>query len=183
MKKKDWVDIETPNGEYDNFGAEIEAQPLSDDYAEYGLVFRTTNNKDSDYELGITSDGGYFPWKYIAGNYTDVDPVKWTRTPLVKTGKNKNLIGVIAQGNTFALYINRVLVNTITDDSLMGKGNVGFYTATGADNANAVVAFSRLTILTPDQARAEWGGDAPAAPSTSQPAKTPLNPALRPACT
>jgi hypothetical protein len=173
VKKKLWLGWSAPDGEYDNFGVETEAQPISDDYAEYGLVFRVSGaeNTRNYYLLGITSDGKYFVFKQIAGKWSEVDPVKRTLAPSVKPGKNKNLIGVIAQGNNFALYINRVLVNTITDDSLVGKGVVGVIAGTGENNANAVVAFSRLTILTPDKARAEWSS----APVPTQPPSQPTS--------
>ncbi len=173
IKKKLWLGLNWPTGEYDNFGVETEAQPVGDDYAEYGLSFRIAGaeNSRSYYFLGVTTDGKYFMYKRIAGNWSDVDPVKVSFTPAVKPGKNKNLIGVIAQGNTFALYINRVLVNTITDDSLAGKGAVGVIAGTGENNTNTAVAFSRLTILTPDKARVEWGSalssTQPGAPSFS----------------
>ena len=173
VKKKLRLGWSAPDGEYDNFGVETEAQPISDDYAEYGLVFRVSGaeNTRNYYLLGITSDGKYFVFKQIAGKWSEVDPVKRTLAPSVKPGKNKNLIGVIAQGNNFALYINRVLVNTITDDSLVGKGVVGVIAGTGENNANAVVAFSRLTILTPDKARAEWSS----APVPTQPPSQPTS--------
>jgi hypothetical protein len=171
VKKKLWLGMTWPSSEYDNFGIETEAQPISDDYAEYGLVFRVTGveNARNYYFFGIRTDGKYFVYKQTAGKWSDADPVKITPAPSIKPGKNKNLIGVIAQGNTYALYINRVLVNTITDDSFVGKGKVGIIAGAGENNANASVVFSRLTVLTPDKAKAEWGS----APSSTQPPGAP----------
>jgi hypothetical protein len=128
------------------------------------------------YLLAVTSDGGYFVNKRIANNWSDPSPVKWTQSSSVKPGKSKNLIGVIAQGNSLALYINHVLVNTITDDSLPGAGNVAAYIYNGKDTPTAGVAFTLLDVLTPEQASANWTGAAAGPSSTAQPPIAPPPP-------
>lgn len=173
-KRKQWVSTNEPDGEYADFGAETQAQPVGGNYAEYGLAFRDNDtNPSSYYVFGIRTDGKYFVSKMIADDWTDPDPVSETASPAIKPGAAQNTIGVIVQGGTISLYINRVLVKTFTDSSPLGKGRVGLMVATG-DNDTAAVAFSKLSILTPDKAKADWGGaPAPAAPpvgsSSSQP--------------
>jgi hypothetical protein len=56
--------------------------------------------------------------------------------------------------------VNGFLVKTVTDDS-SASGYVGVFAGTG-DNDRAQVSFSKLTILTADKAKADWG-TAPAA--------------------
>ena len=65
------------------------------------------------------------------------------------------------------------MVKTYTDNSITGKGSVGLVAATG-DNDRTDVAFSRLTILTPDKAKAEWGSaSAPVAPPVASSSAQP----------
>lgn len=155
IKKQNWVGLAWPDGEYDNFAVEIEAQPAGDTYAEYGISFRSsgTENTRNYYNFGVTSDGKYSVLKKIAGTWSDLDPVKSTTSPTIKLGNNKNLLGVVAQGNTFGLYINRTFIRAVTDTDLPSKGKVGIFTATGS-NTNTTVVFNRMTIYAPD--RGKW---------------------------
>jgi hypothetical protein len=174
QKRTQWVSVNEPDGEYGDFGAETQAQPIGNNYTEYGLAFRdsTTANKSSYYIFGIRTDGKYYVSKLIADDWVDPDPVSVTASPAIKPGAAQNTIGVIVQGGTISLYINRVLVKTFTDSAPLGKGQVGLMVAS-ADKYPAVATFSKLTILTPDKARAEWSGapapTQPIVPGSSQP--------------
>jgi hypothetical protein len=156
VKKESYLGFDWPDGEYGDFAVEAEAQPISDGSVEYGIVFRISGTQDARnfYLFFVTSDGEYYVQEKIAGNWVDIDPVKSATTPAIKQGKTKNTFGVIAQGNTFALYINHALVKTFTDDTLPGIGIVGIFA--GSDNANASVTFSRFTVLKPEKAQADW---------------------------
>lgn len=155
VKKQNWIGYSYPDREYDNFAAETEAQPISDGYAEYGLILRFSGeeNAHSYYVYGANTDGKYFVYKHIAGAWSDVDPVPITSSPVIKQGKNKNTLGVVVQGNALSLYINRTLIRNVTDNAITGKGGVGVFVETG-DNADAAVVFSRMTIYAPD--RGKW---------------------------
>ncbi|MDE3088726.1 MAG: zinc ribbon domain-containing protein [Chloroflexota bacterium] len=158
--------MELPDRQYADFALETEAQPLDDNVSVYGLVFRfshTPDGQETYYRFALFPDGRYSLNKLAAGNWVRV--VDYTASPLIKTGKNKNTLGVIAQGSTFSLYINRTLVKTITDDSIKGSGTIGI-TAGNAANVPAATSFTRLTVLTPDKAKADWGGTAAPAPPT-----------------
>ena len=151
--------------QYADFALETEAQPLDDNVSVYGLIFRYSKNQDGKeayYRFALFPDGRYSLNKLAAGDWTRV--VDYTASPLIKTGKNKNTLGVIAQGSTFSLYVNRTLVKTVTDDAIKGSGIVGI-TVGNATNVPAAASFSRVTVLTPDKAKAEWSG----APSSTQP--------------
>ena len=157
VKKKQWLGLNWPDGTYDNFGAETEAQPTTNDYAEYGIVFRVSGDTDtrSYYIFAVTTDGKYYVQKKINGTWADTDPVKATTSSYIKKGTARNTLAVLAQGSQLSLYINGSLVKTITDDSNT-DGQVGIFAATG-DNDSAEVTFSHLTILTAEKAKADWG--------------------------
>jgi hypothetical protein len=171
LKKKQWIGLSWPDGSYDNFGAEAVAQPTTDQYAEYGIVFRVSgDNTDtrSYYTFAVTTDGKYYVQKKVNGKWVDTDPVKMTASSYVKKGQARNTLAVLAQGSQISLYINGSPVKTITDDSIT-EGQVGIFIATG-DNDSAEVAFSRLTVLSAEKAKADWG-TAPAT-GTTQPTAT-----------
>jgi hypothetical protein len=170
IKKQNWLGLNWPDGTYDNFGAEAEGLVTGGSYAEYGLVFRVSGDKDSRsyYIFGVTTEGKYYLQKKVNGQWADKDPVPATVSSYVKP-KVKNTLGVLAQGNKISLYINSFLVKTVTDDTST-SGMAGIYASTG-DNTSAQVTFNRFTVLTADKAKAEWG-TTPAVDPTKQPAAT-----------
>ncbi len=167
VKKKNYLGYGTPDGEYTDFGAEVEAQANSA-YARYGIRFRIQGGTDnpSYYIFVVATDGKYYVDKLLNNAWADTSPVPATTSPRINKGKVKNTLGVLAQGSQISLYINRSLVKTFTDDSI-DSGLVGVLAGPG-DNDSAEVTFSRLTVLTAEKAKAEWA----AAPATAQPTAT-----------
>jgi len=167
VKKKGQLGFGTPDGEYTDFGAEIEAQANSA-YARYGIRFRIQGGTDnpSYYIFVIATDGKYYVDTLLNDAWADPSPVETTASKYIKQGKAKNTLGVLAQGSTISLYINRTLVKTFTDDSI-DSGLIGVLAGPG-DNDSAEVTFSRLTILTAEKAKADWA----AAPAPAQPTAT-----------
>lgn len=167
IKKKQWIGYNSPDGTFDDFGAEVEAQATSSQYAEYGIRFRA--DKDNYYIFAVSTTGQYYLQKKVDGQWVTPDPVKSTASDYIKKGKTKNTLAVLAQGSKISLYINGFLVKTVTDDSI-ASGFAGVFGATG-DNDSTEVAFSRFTILTADKAKADWG----TTPSTSGGQPTPAS--------
>jgi serine/threonine protein kinase len=157
IKKKNWLGLNWPDGDYDDFGVEIEAQPTTSDYTEYGIVFRVSGSSDarSYYIFGVTTKGKYYLQKKMDGEWADTDPVSATSSKAIKPGKVKNVLRVLARGQEIKLYINGSLVNIVTDDSV-SSGGVGVFAGTG-DNDSAEAAFSRVTVLDAEEAAASWG--------------------------
>jgi hypothetical protein len=177
--KADWLVTDSPSREYGDFGLEIEAQPVND-VNMYGLTFRFTANNDINtyYLFAVTPNGKFTLQKRVSGVWQTA-PVAYTNSSVIKTGLNKNRLGVIAQGNSFSLYINRTLVKTVTDDTIKGPGYIGLGVSSGA-TVPATVDFSRVTVLTPDKARADWGGTtvAPSVPTVASRPTAPIAPGL-----
>ena len=171
VKKQQWLGLDWPDGTYDNFGVQLEAQAIGNDYTEYGVVLRVSGDKDTRtyYVFGVNTDGKYYLQKKVSGKWADTDPAPSTASQYIKP-KAKNTLGVLAQGNKLSLYINGFLVKTVTDDSA-ASGYVGVFTGTG-DNDTAQAAFSKFTILTADKAKADWG-TAPAAGGAQPTATAP----------
>ena len=168
IKKKQYIGLNWPDGTFDDFGAEMEAQANSSG-AEYGIAFRVSDDKDNYYIFGVTTDGKYYVDKLIKGEWADPSPVNKTASQYVKQGKVKNTLAVLAQGDKISFYLNGFGVKTITDDSL-SDGYVGVFAGSG-NSDSAEVAFSRLTILSLEKAKADFG-PAPAGGPVAQPTPT-----------
>jgi serine/threonine protein kinase len=158
IKKKQWLGWKTPGVSSDDFGAEVEAQATTSDYAEYGIIFRIGGESDkrSYYVFAVTTDGKYYLQKFVNGQWSSFDPVKTTASPAVKAGTAKNTLRVLARGAQFMLYVNGTLVNTVTDADIT-TGKIGVIAATGSNNAQAQVAFTRMTVFTAEKAASDWG--------------------------
>ena len=190
VNKSHWIAWNMPDDFYVNFAAELEAQPVDNGYAEYGIIFRAqTEDTPSFYNFGVNTNGEYYLSKKIADVWADPDPVSFTTSRYVKRGTDKNKIGVVAKGSQISLYINGFLVKTLTDDEL-GRGKAGVFVETRDEVGNRV-AFNRFTIYTVAKAQANWGTTLAAdakptptrrplatkAPATPVPTKAPVAPA------
>ncbi len=170
INKTQWLGLNWPDGEYDDFAAEIEAQAQSS-FAEYGIIFRISGAQDarSYYLFGVTTEGKYYLDKLVDGEWADTTPIKTTASQYVKKGKVKNALGVLAEGSQLSLYINGFLVKTIEDDSI-ASGMVGLYAGSGSADS-AEVDFTAFSVLAPEKAKEEWGA-APAQGGSEQPTAT-----------
>jgi hypothetical protein len=152
--KNYWMDSTLDT--YDDFGAEIDAQPNSKS-AEYGIAFRADGNPRNAqnwYAFSVNTLGAYRFRKRINGQYSGSDLILSTPSKDIKPGQARNRLGVLANGSTLSFYINGNLVNTSKDASF-SRGRVGFYICPFQDSI-AEVAFNRMTIFTVDQAQKEW---------------------------
>jgi hypothetical protein len=158
VKKAHLIGLNWPAGDYLDFAAEVEAQPTGADFAEYGIIFRLSGVAETRtyYAFGIRSDGKYYLYQFVSGAWIDKDAVPITVASQIKQGPTKNTVGVIVQGNKISLLINRVLVKTVTDDSIKTAGRVGVFVGT-QDNTSTSVAFTKYTVLTVEKAKADWG--------------------------
>src|SRR5205807_1898696 len=110
----------------DNAAIQVEISLLSGNNA--GLIFRATGNQFYDYE--ITNQGEFFLRRHNAGtatNYTYL--VQNTKSDAIAPGSQKNTLLVIASGDDFKLFINRVFVGEVHDGVLAG-GQLGFAAGT-----------------------------------------------------
>lgn len=93
---------------------------------EYGIVYRAPNYS-SGYFLGLTCDG-----KFGLLSLTDkFRPIMdWRASPDINAGSDKiNLLGVLAKGNRYQLYINDRLQAEIEDSIFLDPGTFGAFIA------------------------------------------------------
>ena len=157
-------------GEFQDVALETEVQRDNNNSAAYGLMFRSNydqSKKASHYRFIVTSDGKYALTKLVAAAESTL--IDLTASSAIKTGQSKNILGVIMRGSTIALYVNRSLLKTVTDDSIRAKGTVSVFVASET-NLPATFTVSRFTILTPEKALAEWGSG----PASSAPPSYPV---------
>ncbi len=156
-KKRTILWATVPAGVQKDFGVEIEAQPEDKPGIEYGIMLRLGGSADarSYYLFGVTTEGKYYLYKKVGGEWADQDPVSDTSSTFIKPGAAKNRLGVLAEGARISLYINGNLVKTITDDS-MASGSVAVF-VDSRESERAAVAFSRVTLYTVAKAKTELG--------------------------
>ena len=108
-----------------------------DGYA-YGIIFRRSSK--GGYGFGIAAAGGYIVNEWDEDWDTAPEPlIDWTTSSVInKKGKNK--LRVITSGSLFEFYINGVMVNSITDDTLT-EGNISLEVSKVQE-----VAFDNLDI-------------------------------------
>ncbi len=153
-----------PTGAYQDFGALVDVQPTGPGYAAYGLLFRWSSSSDGSnaagYQFSVTTQGTYELNKQVGGQWVDPSPVPTTPSTYIRTGNQRNVLGVIARGPAISLYINGALVNTVRDTTA-SKGMVGIFAATQAQPSAppALVSFYRMSIFAAAKAAADWGND------------------------
>lgn len=144
---------------YKDVGIEIEAQPM-DDSAWYGLVFRASTEggfSSDEYRFTVYPTRGEW-WYFLVKQVDGKSPQPWPAEPaparLIKN-PGKNRLGVLVEGATISLYINGHRMRTVKDESL-STGEVGVFVH-NVNAERAEVVFSKLTIMTVEKAKAEWG--------------------------
>ena len=128
---------------FDNATIQVEVSLLSGNLA--GLIFRASGNQYYDYE--ITDQGEFFLRRHIAGtgaNYTYL--VQNTKSDAIATVGQKNTLLVIASGDDFKLFINRVFVGE-AHDGVLTSGQLGFATGTLASTNSGRASFTNLKVF------------------------------------
>lgn len=101
----------------------------------FGLIFRVPQQVDADrgYLFGITCDGRYSlrRWDSRVMHFL----VNWTAHDAINDGEDAvNKLGVMARGDSIALYINGVKVNQVSDRTFL-DGQFGIFVGgTNVDN-------------------------------------------------
>ncbi len=109
----------------------------------YGLVVHGGKENDQlkDYSFVIFTGDNPSYSVFLHQNGKETSLVKWTRSPLIKTGTKSNQLEVRVKDKQLSFYINGQYATSITDTANFTNGLAGFYTS----DANEV-AFDDLTI-------------------------------------
>ncbi len=110
---------------------------------QYGLMFRAPEYNDGiGYYVALTCDGQVSMQFYDGTNTHTI--LNWTAAPSTLAGKGQtNRLGVMAQENSFSIYVNGVLVKTIGDNSLNEKGHFGVFVS-AVDTPNFTVKLTEI---------------------------------------
>jgi hypothetical protein len=113
----------------------------------YGVLFRM-QGPEQFYRFEITGDGLYVVERHDAGGVRAMFAGDWRDSAAIGRGPDVvNRFRVRAQGPNFALYVNDVLLEEVTDTTYP-SGNIALDAGTFA-TAPVQVAFDNLVILPP----------------------------------
>jgi hypothetical protein len=95
----------------------------------YGLVFRAKDYTSGvGYYLGVTCDGRYGLDKWDTSGKSNVFAL--TQSDAIFTGSNQtNRVGVLANGDSFRIYINGKFLQEIIDPGIKEEGYIGAFIA------------------------------------------------------
>jgi hypothetical protein len=131
---------------YSNVAIEAQMQIVKGD--EGGIAFRVTStNPTNQFYFFIIGQDGSYSFILVTGNSgSDEKTLTSGSNPAINQGLNQtNLIAVVAQGNTFMLYVNHKFIVKVTDSTYSG-GQIGFIAYPNSKPTE--VAFSNLKVWT-----------------------------------
>ena len=128
---------------FSNFAYRVEMTIVSGDCG--GLVFRTDVGNNNFYDFEVCQDGSYYLALYSNGSGNYVIPQK--NSTSIKTGLNQdNIIAVVAQGKSIALYINNDNVDNASSSTL-SSGTVGLVGDAVNGSTDVSYIFAKLWTL------------------------------------
>jgi serine/threonine protein kinase len=123
-----------------NFAYQVQMVIQTGDEA--GIIFRESNN--AFYVFLITTRTHYTLSLYSFGQQHSTKTLSIGNSPAIKFGHNQtNLIAVIAQGPSIALFVNRQYVTSVTD-STISQGAIGVIAQDDSNPTN--VAFTNAQV-------------------------------------
>lgn len=138
----------------------IELYPLGDVYVQmvvrtgdvcsgkdgYGWIMRAIpegSNYNSGYVFSVACDGSYRIYRLDGGDYFEIR--NWKTNPYILAGSNRtNKIGVMAQGNKMALYVNSTLIDQF-EDNMFQQGSFGPIISS-PENANFIYYIDEISF-------------------------------------
>jgi serine/threonine protein kinase len=112
-----------------------------------GLIVRAKPGEFSFYYCYLASDGSYGILLYVSGNTSPEKVLASGNSPAIRAGTGKkNLLGVVARGDTLELYVNLQRIATV-HDSTHKQGYVGVASRSWLDPAEAVFTNARIWKL------------------------------------
>jgi eukaryotic-like serine/threonine-protein kinase len=130
---------------YDNFVFEAQMAILQGDCG--GLHFRSGGGDSNAYDFVVCQDGTYSLTTYVGNNQFGSALLSPTSSSAIQTGLGQtNTLVVVADSNSFTLYVNNESVGTASDDTLSSGaiGVIAYHTSSDATD----VAYSKVRIWT-----------------------------------
>jgi hypothetical protein len=154
--KLKWHPCISDAANYSNFVYQAQMTITSGDCG--GLLFRTAEQKSDTYQFEVCANGRYYLYYYDAKGPDVFNPSTCTQpngskgscalvnttAVAVKQGPDRtNLLAVEANGSTLTLYVNHVLLTSVTDKKFT-SGHIGVFAGAYKDPTN--VTFSNLVV-------------------------------------
>jgi hypothetical protein len=113
-----------------------------------GLFFRANNlGTASGYLFEIDNNGDYRLSSSADFNTSRTTLQDWTASSALNKGFHvKNTLAVIAQGSSLKLYANGIFLTALQDTTFPHAGNLGFLANVNAQNPNADVVYTNLSV-------------------------------------
>lgn len=110
-----------------------------------GLLFRADSVNNKLYYLRLDQNGTYSLFLYVDNTGTNARSLDRGTATGFNAGLNqKNTVGVVARGNSIGLYVNKQLINTITD-STYTTGLIGL--TAESNTSSTEVVYSNLMVF------------------------------------
>jgi hypothetical protein len=108
------------------------------------LLFRAPDT-DSGYLYGLTCDGRFIMASWDGDSRSGTTYVPLTADPAINGGREQtNRIGVWAQENRYALYVNGVYMTDVVDNTFLEPGKFGIAVRAGANDTPVTVEYDSI---------------------------------------
>jgi hypothetical protein len=101
-----------------------------------GITFRESNNGQNFYKFEVCADGTYALYLYTSASTSETKTLKEGTATLAIHVEQENTIAIVANGNTFDLYLNNQKIDSASDSSY-SIGTIGLV-AHASDNDTTV---------------------------------------------
>lgn len=129
--------------DFTNFAYEVQMTTLSGDYA--GIMFCADTTRGTYYFFYIKPTGGYALRTLSNDQFRGT--LKSGSSTAIHTGLNAtNLIAVVVQNGNINLYVNRTLVDSVSDSSYT-HGAIGVFTGNDVNSAETVFSNAKVWSL------------------------------------
>jgi len=109
----------------------------------FGMIFRAPD-LNQGYLVGLTCDGRFFFYKWDGKKTITLIPPG--SNPAILTGSGKeNRLGVKAEGDSYTIYGNGILLGNAIDNQYTEKGLIGYFTGASAGE-EFTVKFDDLSV-------------------------------------
>lgn len=130
--------------QYSNFAFEVKMTIKQGDCG--GLAIRSQNNNTNLYLFQVCQDGSFDFYQYTSNSVGGPITLTHNNSPAIKQGIGQlNTIAVVANGNTFTLYINNQKVASASD-STYTQGSIGLVAS--AYNNPTTVTYQNARVWT-----------------------------------
>jgi eukaryotic-like serine/threonine-protein kinase len=130
-------------GIYHNFSFEAQVQVIKGDCG--GLIFRADSSTSSLYLFEVCRDGSFSLYLYKGSAHSTL--LAHGASPAIEPGlKQVDVLAVVAQGSTIALYANKKRIASVRDSSY-SQGQIGLVADAFNDQTEVVFSNARLWTM------------------------------------